>query len=78
MLKTITIAIALIAIPALAQNQDEDGKFNFSMGGGLTVPMNPIARFAGVGGSFLASSGINLTSTTPSWANSCGMGFPLR
>jgi hypothetical protein len=64
MLKTIAIAIALIglsgAVPALAQNQDEEGKFNFSMGGGLTVPMNPIARFAGVGGSFLASSGVNL------------------
>jgi hypothetical protein len=64
MLKTISIAIALVgltcAVPALAQHQDEDGKLNFSMGGGLTVPMNPIARFAGVGGSFLASGGINL------------------
>jgi hypothetical protein len=64
MLKTIAITIALIglscAAPALAQNHDEEGKFNFSMGGGLTVPMNPIAKFAGVGGSFLASSGLNL------------------
>ena len=64
MLKTIAITIALIglscAVPALAQNQDEEGKFNFSIGGGLTVPTNPIARFAGVGGSFLAGSGLNL------------------
>ena len=64
MLKTIAITIALIglscAVPALAQNHDEEGKFNFSMGGGLTVPMNPIAKFAGVGGSFLGSGGINL------------------
>jgi hypothetical protein len=64
MLKTITITIALIglscAVPALAQNQDEEGKVNFSMGGGFTVPMNPIARFAGHGGSFLASGGPNL------------------
>jgi hypothetical protein len=64
MLKTITITIALIglscAVPGLAQNQDEEGRGNFSMGGGLTVPTNPIARFAGVGGSFLASGGFNL------------------
>jgi hypothetical protein len=64
MLKTIAITIALIglscAVPALAQKQDEEGKFNFSIGGGLTVPTNPIARFAGVGGSFLASGGLNL------------------
>jgi hypothetical protein len=62
--KTIAITIALIglscAVSALAQNQNEDGKLNFSMGGGLTVPVNPIARFAGVGGSFLAGGGLNL------------------
>jgi hypothetical protein len=64
MLKTIAITIALTglscAAPALGQNQDEEGKLNFSMGGGLTVPTNPIARFAGVGGSFLAGGGFNL------------------
>jgi|HubBroStandDraft_5_1064220.scaffolds.fasta_scaffold26243_2 hypothetical protein len=64
MLKIITITIALIglscAVPALAQSQNEEGTLNFSMGGGFTIPMNPIARFAGVGGSFLASGGLNL------------------
>jgi hypothetical protein len=64
MLRTITITTALIglscAVPALAQHQDEEGKLNFSMGGGFTIPMNPIARFAGVGGSFLGSGGLNL------------------
>src|SRR5580704_8934032 len=62
--KTIAITIALIglscAVSALAQNQNEDGKLNFCMGGGVTVPVNPIARFAGVGGSFLAGGGLNL------------------
>jgi hypothetical protein len=64
MLKTIAITIALVglscAVPALAQSNDEEGKLNFSMGGGLTIPMNPIARFAGVGGSFLGSGGLNI------------------
>ena len=57
---TIGLLGAVCIIPMQAQHQDEEGKFNFSMGGGLTVPMNPIAKFAGVGGSFLASSGLNL------------------
>jgi hypothetical protein len=64
MLKTIATTLALIglscAIPALAQDQDEEGRFNFNMGGGFTVPVNPIARFAGVGGSFLTGGGPNL------------------
>ena len=82
MLKTVAITIALIgllcAVPALAQSQNEEGKLNFSLGGGFTIPMNPIARFAGVGGSFLLAADLISTSTTPLWANSCGMGFLLR
>jgi len=65
MLRRTLITVGLIglscSVPARAQNKnDEGGKFNFSMGGGLTVPLNPIAKFAGVGGSFLTSGGINL------------------
>ena len=65
MLRRILIAIGLLglwySVPAQAQNQDEEGKFNFGMGGGLTVPLNPIARYAGVGGSFLGGGGYNLS-----------------
>jgi hypothetical protein len=39
---------------------DEEGKLNFNMGGGLSVPLNPTAKFAGVGGSFLGGGGYNL------------------
>ena len=64
MLKTIAITIALLglscAAPALAQNQDEEGKLNFSMGGGLSVPLNPIAKYSGVGGTFVGGAGYNL------------------
>ena len=57
---TILGTLGCVVFPALAQHQNEEGEFNFGMGGGLTVPLNPIGRFAGVGGSFLASSGVNL------------------
>jgi Outer membrane protein beta-barrel domain len=43
-----------------AQSQNEEGKFNFSMGGGLSVPLNPAARYVGVGGSFLGGGGYNI------------------
>lgn len=55
-----TIGLIGLSYGVAAQAQDEEGKFNFGMGGGLTVPVNPIARFAGVGGSFLSSGGYNL------------------
>jgi len=54
------VAGLLYVVPAVAQTQEEEGKLNFSMGGGLTVPLNPIGKFAGVGGSFLTGGGVNL------------------
>jgi hypothetical protein len=59
-LLTIGLLSAAWITPMKAQSQNEEGKLNFSMGGGLTVPLNPIAKFAGAGGSFLASSGYNV------------------
>ena len=46
---TIGLLGAACTIPIQAQNQNEEGKLNFSMGGGLSVPLNPTARYAGVG-----------------------------
>jgi hypothetical protein len=40
-------------VPIEAQNQTEESKFNFIAGGGLSVPLNPTANYAGVGGNFI-------------------------
>ena len=57
---TIGLLSVVCIIPLQAQNQNEEGKFNFNMGGGLSVPLNPIAKYAGVGGSFIGGGGYNL------------------
>jgi hypothetical protein len=64
MLKKFLITIGLLSaasiVPIQAQHQTEEGKLNFSLGGGLSVPLNPTARYAGVGGSFIGGGGYNL------------------
>ena len=55
-----SVLTAVSMVPMRAQSHDEDGKFNFTMGGGLSVPLNPIAKYAGVGGSFMTSGGYNI------------------
>jgi hypothetical protein len=64
MSRHILIAIGIVGAtylpPICAQNPPEEGKFNFSAGGGLTIPLNPAATFSGVGGAFLGSAGYNL------------------
>jgi hypothetical protein len=57
---TIGLLGAACTLPIQAQNQNEEGKLNFSMGGGLSVPLNPTAKYAGVGGSFVGTGGYNL------------------
>jgi hypothetical protein len=42
------------------QAQQEGGKLNVTAGGGLSVPLNPTAQYAGVGGSFLGGGGYNI------------------
>jgi len=64
MLRRTIFAIGLLSavciIPVQAQNQNEEGKLNFSMGGGLSVPVNPTANYAGVGGNFIGGGGYNI------------------
>jgi hypothetical protein len=57
---TIGLLGAVCIIPMQAQHQDEEGKLNFSMGGGLSVPLNPTANYAGVGGNFIGGGGYNI------------------
>jgi len=57
---TIALLIAPCIIPVHAQNQNEEGNLNFSMGGGLSVPLNPTANYVGFSGSFVAGGGSNI------------------
>lgn len=57
---TIALLTAACIIPIQAQNQNEEGMLNFSMGGGLSVPLNPTANYVGVSGSFVAGGGSNI------------------
>jgi hypothetical protein len=61
----VSVVVGLLAsciIPAQvhAQDPNEPGSFNFSMGGGFSVPVNPTAKFAGVGGDFITGGGYNI------------------
>ena len=60
LLRMIGLLSVACVVPIQAQHADEEGKLNFSMGGGLSVPLNPTAKYAGVGGSFLGGGGYNL------------------
>jgi hypothetical protein len=43
-----------------AQSKNEEGVFNFSAGGGISVPVGSTARYAGVGGNFVGGGGYNI------------------
>jgi len=57
---TIALFGSVCIIPVQAQNQNEEGQLNFSIGGGLSVPLNPTANYVGYSGSFVAGGGHNI------------------
>jgi hypothetical protein len=61
------IALGAGCIPAIAQDYS---KLTFNIGGGPTVPLNPSANYAGVGGNFTAGAGLNFNRK-----NSLGLEF---
>jgi Outer membrane protein beta-barrel domain len=58
-LLTIALLSAVCTIPTQAQSRNEEGEFNFSIGGGLSVPLNPTANYVDYSGSFVAGGGRN-------------------
>jgi len=64
MLKHGLIAISflglLLALPSRA-DEAQESPFNFHIGGGFGVSVNPTANFAGLGGAFQVGGGPNLT-----------------
>lgn len=53
------LLVALCVIPAMA-DEAQESQFNFHIGGGIGVPLNPTAGFAGIGGTFQVGAGPNL------------------
>src|SRR5215472_10316259 len=59
-LLAIGLLVALFAVPAHA-DEAQESPFNFHIGGGFGVPLNPTANFTGLSGSFQVGGGPNLT-----------------
>lgn len=59
-LSSVSFLVAVAVMQLYAQVDPEELKgLSFKIGGGLTVPMNPIARYFGVNGNFVAGIGGN-------------------
>jgi hypothetical protein len=55
----ISLLVLFYAIPSRAQDISH---FNFHVGGGFGIPLNPTARYAGLSGTFQVGAGPNLNS----------------
>src|SRR5438105_657980 len=61
MSKKIARLAGLLAVIGVAPLCAEDfSKFAFNIGGGVSTPLNPTARYVGVGGNFTTAAGYNL------------------
>ncbi len=65
MIKKLAMSIGVMTLlwvlPLRAQDHTRFEKFTFSIGGGVSTPLNPTAQFAGVNGNFIASAGYKLS-----------------
>ncbi len=57
----ITAMSVLWVLPLSAQDSGTFSKFTFSLGTGITTPLNPTAQYTGVSGNFAASLGYKLS-----------------
>jgi hypothetical protein len=61
MSKRILISLGLLGAAWTIPMRAEDyAKLNFNIGGGVSTPLNPTARFAGLSGNFVAGAGYNI------------------
>src|SRR6476660_2651112 len=61
MSKPILILVGLLSAAWTAQLGAQDySKLNFNVGGGISTPLNPTGRFAGLSGNFEAGAGYNI------------------
>ncbi len=65
MAKRIILLISALAglwvLPLHAQDYGKFDKFTFSVGGGITTPLNPTAQFTGISGNFITSAGYKIS-----------------
>jgi hypothetical protein len=54
-----TIFLCAVWLPRVCAQDPELRRLNFNMGGGLSVPLNPTARYAGVNGNGTSGVGVN-------------------
>src|SRR5580700_8732384 len=76
--KTAALIIFLCAIclsPLCAQDS-ELNKLNFNIGGGLSVPLNPTARYAGVNGNATTGIGANFNKNSSVEGDFLWIGLP--
>src|SRR5690242_6313281 len=58
--KLFSYIVALSTVWLVPLEAEELQLFNFNIGGGISAPLNPIARFVGVSGNFVSGAGVNL------------------
>lgn len=64
MVKKIVMSISALSVlwisPLHAQDYTKFEKFTFSVGGGVSTPLNPTAQFTGISGNFITSAGYRI------------------
>jgi hypothetical protein len=53
--------VGLLAILSIVPLAAQDGDFTFNMGGGISTPLNPTARYSGTSGNFTAGAGYRIS-----------------
>ncbi|MGE0406453.1 MAG: hypothetical protein AB7O65_09145 [Candidatus Korobacteraceae bacterium] len=59
---TFVAGLVLFAVPGSLYAQQEFTRFNFNIGGGIGVPLNPTGAYAGISGNFVSGAGYNFDS----------------
>ncbi len=79
-MKKIMMAITALSLlwilPAYGQENGKFEKLTFSIGGGISTPLNPTAGYTGIGGMFTASAGYRITKRSSINGEFTYMGIP--
>jgi hypothetical protein len=58
--KLLSYIVALSTVWLVPLEAEEPQLFNFNIGGGISAPVNPIAKYVGVSGNFVSGAGVNI------------------
>jgi hypothetical protein len=77
MSKKILMAVGFLSAVWLTSLQAEELQaLTFSIGGGISAPLNPTARYVGVSGNFVTSAGVNINKNSSIEGNYMWSGLP--